>query len=75
MLGMIQNSFEEEQFSLDDLYSTLFNGCYVASINCGKVRYDPFILIRLKTEEDRKGIGVGMISIRTVEYAVFLLME
>ena len=39
LLGMIKNRFEENQFSLDDLYYVLLKDCYVSSMNCGKVIY------------------------------------
>ena len=45
----------------------LFKGCYVASMNCVKVRYVPFIFIGLKMEGDRRGIRVSLIRVITVD--------
>ena len=69
MLGISQNRFEENQFSLDDLYSALLKGCSVASMNCGGVRCGPFILSQLKVEEDIRGIGVSLIIVIPVKDA------
>ena len=64
---MIQNRFEENQFFLDGLSSAILKDFSVASINCIKVRCVPFLLSRLKMKEDRRGIEVGLISVRPVE--------
>ena len=40
-------------------------------MNFGEVSCSPFIFSRLNMEEDRRGIRVGLISIRPVEDAVF----
>ena len=67
LLGISQNWFEENYFFLDDLYSALLKGCFVASMNCGEVRCGPFNLSWLNMEEDRIGIGVDLIRTRPVE--------
>ena len=59
--------FEENQFPLNALYYALLNIYSIASINCADIRCGPFILSRLKMEEDRRGIGVGMIGFVSVE--------
>ena len=68
-MGIRQNRFEENQFFLGGLYSVLLKVCSVASNNCGKVRCSTFLLSLLNMEEDRIGIGVGMISVRPVDDA------
>ena len=47
LLGINQNRFEENQFSLDCLYYALLKGCYVASMSCGEIISVPFILSQL----------------------------
>ena len=47
LLGINQNRFEENQFSLDCLYYALLKGFYVASMNCGEIICVPFILSQL----------------------------
>ena len=68
-MGISQNRFEENQFFLGGFYSVLLKGCSVSSMNCGEVICGPFLLSLLKMEEDRRGIGVGLISARPVEDA------
>ena len=58
LLSISQNKSEENHFFLDDFYLALLKECSVDSMNCGKVRCDPFILILLNIEEDRRRIGV-----------------
>ena len=67
LLGMIQNSFEENQLFIDDLYSELLKRCYIDRINYGKVICGPFLLILLNIKEYRIGIGVGLIIVGAVE--------
>ena len=67
LLGIRKDRFEENPFPLDDLYSALLKVSSVASINCGEVSCSPFILSQLNMDEDRRGIGVGLISFRSVE--------
>ena len=69
MLGIRQNTFEDNQFFLDDFYSMLLKGCSVSGMNCGEFRCGPFLLSQLKMKEDRRGIGVGLIIARPVEDA------
>ena len=57
------------QFFLGDLYSAFLKGCSIASMNCGEISCGPFLFSLLNTEEDKRGIGVVMISIRPVEYS------
>ena len=68
-MGIRQNTFEDNQFFLDDFYSMLLKGCSVSGMNCGEFRCGPFLLSQLKMEEDRRGIGVGLISVRPVQDA------
>ena len=75
MLGISENSFEENQFSLDDSYSVLLKVCSVARMNCGDVSSNPFILNQLKMEEDIIFIRVGLISAIPVEDTVFVCEE
>ena len=67
LLGMIQNSFEENQLFIDDLYSELLKRCYIDRINYGKVICRPFLQILLNIKEYRIGIGVGLIIVGAVE--------
>ena len=66
---MIQNRFEKNQFFLGSFYSVLLKGCSVSSMNCGKVSCGPFLFSHLKMEEDRRFIGVVLISLQPVEVA------
>ena len=59
-------------FFLDDLYSVILKGCYVASMNFGEVISVPCIL---KMNKDSRVICVGMISVRPVVDAGELCKE
>ena len=74
-MGIIQNRLEENQFSLNYLYSDILKGHYVAIINCGKIRCSPFIFRRLKMDEYRKGVRVVVISGIIVEDAAFFVRK
>ena len=68
-MGIVLNRFEDNQFFLDGLYYALLKVYSVASMNCGEVSCGSFLLNRLKMEEYRRGIRVGLISVRPVEDA------
>ena len=53
----------------------MLKGCSEASMNFGVVSCGPFILSLLNMEEDKRGIGVGLIIIILVEYAVGFLVR
>ena len=54
-------------FFLDNLYYVLHKGYYVASTNFGEFSCGPFILSQLNMEKDRRGVRVGLISVRPVD--------